>query len=269
MVLILFRVRTFILFVTLGLFAQFAHAQSSPISIGVSEEIQSSFLGEKRTLNIYLPEGYKKNDTTKYDVIYLLDGSMNEDFLHVAGLVQFNAFPWINRMPNTILVGIANVDRKRDFTFPTHIEADKKQFPTTGHSDVFIDFVEKEVQPFIEQRYNTRTKTIIGQSLGGLLATEILLKKPALFQRYIIISPSLWWDKESLLKTTPAAFSGNISVYLGVGKEGSMMVNDAKALAKKLRQLPNLRLSFDYLSKEDHATIGHQAVFNAFRMLYK
>jgi predicted alpha/beta superfamily hydrolase len=76
------------------------------------------------------------------------------------------------------------VDRRRDYAFPTTIEEDKKNYPTTGHSDKFIDFIEKELQPYIEKKYKTNdSKTIIGQSLGGLLATEILFKKPTLFNK--------------------------------------------------------------------------------------
>lgn len=166
-----------------------------PFVLGLIDEIQSVELAEKRILNIYLPEGYNKNDTIKYPVVYLLDGSADEDFIHVVGLYQFYTFPWINRVPKSIVVGIASVDRRRDFTYPTTIEADKKRYPTTGHSENFINFIQKELQPYIEKKYKTiSSRTIIGQSLGGLLATEILLKKPELFNQYIIISPSIWWD---------------------------------------------------------------------------
>lgn len=184
---------------------------SKPFVLGVIDEIQSKTLAEKRILNVYLPEGYSQNDTTKYPVIYLLDGSADEDFIHIVGLVQFNNFSWINRVPKSIVVGIANVDRKRDFTYPTSVEEDKKRFPTTGHSDRFIAFIEKELQPFIENKYKTtHSKMIIGQSLGGLLATEILLRKPTLFDKYIIISPSLWWDNGSLLTEKSLVFQESL-----------------------------------------------------------
>lgn len=124
---------------------------SKPFVLGVIEEIQSVELAEKRVLNVYLPEGYNKNDSATYPVIYLLDGSADEDFIHVVGLIQFNNFSWINRVPKSIVVGIANTDRRKDFTFPTTVEADKKRFPTTGHCDKFIAFIEKELQPFIEK----------------------------------------------------------------------------------------------------------------------
>ncbi|MBC8047369.1 MAG: alpha/beta hydrolase [Fimbriimonadaceae bacterium] len=277
------RIGTIILILTFFSTSVFGQTDNSkPFVLGVIEEIQSTQLGEKRILNIYLPEGYNKNDTTKYPVIYLLDGSADEDFIHVVGLVQFNNFSWINRVPKSIVVGIANVDRRRDFTYPTTVEEDKINYPTTGHSDKFIAFIEKELQPFVEKKYKTNnSKTIIGQSLGGLLATEILFKKPKLFNKYIIISPSLWWDNGSLLNEAPDILQENFSqktdIYLGVGKEGlapttipHVMEVDANLLAEKITYTKNesVHIYFDYLPDENHATISHQAVFNAFRILY-
>src|SRR6478752_6770666 len=147
-----------------------------PFVLGVIEELESKELGEKRILNIYLPEGYNQNDTTHYPVIYLLDGSADEDFIHVVGLYQFNNFSWINRVPKSIIVGIANVDRKRDFTFPTSMSSQKKMLPSSGKSAKFISFLENELQTFIEKNYRcSGFKSLIGQSLAGLFATEVLL----------------------------------------------------------------------------------------------
>ncbi len=255
---------------------------TKPFVLGVIAEIQSVELAENRVLNIYLPEDYDKNDTIRYPVIYLLDGSADEDFIHVVGLVQFFTFPWINRLPKSIVVGVATVDRRRDFTYPTSIQEDKKKYPTTGHSDKFMAFIEKELQPFIEKNYKTTaSKTIIGQSLGGLFATEVLFKEPALFNKYIIISPSLWWDNGSLLNQTSSILMENYAVetgvYIGVGKEGltpteipRVMEVDANSLAEKLQagKSKKVQVYFDYLPQEDHATIAHQAVFNAFKLLY-
>jgi len=99
-------------------------------ALGMVDKIQSVVLGESRTLNIYLPDGYSPDSPATYSVIYLLDGSADEDFIHVTGIVQFMNL--IETMPKSIVVGVANVDRRRDFTFPTSIEKDKKAYPTTG-----------------------------------------------------------------------------------------------------------------------------------------
>jgi predicted alpha/beta superfamily hydrolase len=244
---------------------------TTPFSIGEIAEIKSTILGENRTLNIYLPEGY--NIKEKYPVIYLLDGSANEDFLHIVGLVQF--FNMTFKMPNTIIVGIANVDRRRDFTFPTTVEDLKKSYPTTGGSAKFIDFIEKELQPYIKANYKTNDTTfIIGQSLGGLLATEILLKKPDLFTNYFIVSPSLWWDDESLLKVAPVLLAGQSDtkkwVYISVGAEGKEMEGDAAVIARTLQKSgkKNLKVDFIPLPKENHATILHNSVYEALKILY-
>jgi hypothetical protein len=256
--------------------------KAKPFVLGEVEEIHSKVLAEKRILNIYLPEGYSRNDTVRYPVIYLLDGSADEDFIHIVGLVQFSSFDWVQQLPKSIVVGIATVDRRRDFTFPTAIPEDREKYPTAGHSDKFIAFLETELQPFVENRYKTRgAKTIIGQSLGGLLATEILFKKPALFTKYIIVSPSLWWDNGSLLNQTPRilkeSFTQPTDVYIGVGKEGltptatpRVMEVDANVLADKLKSTKSktVKVAFDYLPEEDHATIMHQAVSNAFKRMY-
>lgn len=267
----------FLLLFSMGTVSAQVNSPKKPFVLGVVDEIQSKELNEKRILNIYLPEDYNPNDSIQYPVIYLLDGSANEDFIHIVGLVQFNSFEWINQVPRSIVVGIASVDRKRDFTFPTTFPEEKKATPTSGHSDKFISFLEKELQPFIETNYKANaSKTIIGQSLGGLLATEILIKKPTLFNKYIIISPSLWWDNGSLLNQ-PFANLADTDIYIGVGKEGlaptaspHVMEVDANVLADKIKSKKNksVKVYFDYLPLENHATVMHQAVFNAFRLLY-
>lgn len=273
----------FVSFIFMLLYTALPAQNARPFVLGEIREMESKELGEKRTLNIYLPEGYAQNDSTKFHVIYLLDGSADEDFIHVAGLVQFNTFPWISRIPPSIVVGIANTSRQRDFTYPTTIAADKKKFGNTGGSAAFISFIEKELQPYIDSAYKTGNgKTLIGQSLGGLLATEILFKKPSLFNNYIVISPSLWWDDASLLKLQPEiltpGFKQPTGIYVGVGKEGAglsaiphIMEQDVALLVKKLRTAKNKNLSVihDYLPRENHATIAHQALLNAFQLLWK
>ena len=271
------------MFFSNSVFSQQQHATetSKPFVLGSIVELQSKVLSEKRVLNVYLPEGYDQGDTIKYPVVYLLDGSADEDFIHTVGLFQFNTFSWIDRVPKSIVVGIATVDRRRDFTFPSTIESEKKNYPTTGHSDKFISFLENELKPFINSRYKTNLSAmLIGQSLGGLLATEVLLKKPELFNKYLIISPSIWWDNGSLLNQPIQKIeqlNQRTDVYVAVGKEGltpseqpRVMEVDANLLVEKLKgsKNKNVEIIFDYLPDEDHATISHQAIFNGLRMLY-
>lgn len=237
---------------------------TKPLTIGEVRTLKSKVLNEERVVNIYLPQGFDK--AKSYPVIYLLDGSINEDFMHVSGLVQF--FNQMYSMPETIVVGIANIDRKRDFTFHTDLKDLQKDYPTTGHSDKFIAFLEKELKPYIETQFKTTEKYLFGQSLGGLLATEILLKKPEMFNNYFIISPSLWWDDESLLKQAPQLLSKSPDtkkfVYVSVGRgEHPVMIKDAEAWYDVLKKAnkKNWTIEYKMMETDNHATILHRSLY--------
>lgn len=242
-----------------------------PLTIGEIKTIKSKILNEERILNIYLPQNFDK--TKSYPIIYLLDGSMNEDFIHVTGLVQF--FNLMYAMPETIVVGIANVDRKRDFTFHTDLKDLQKDYPTTGHSEKFINFLEKELKPYIQSQFKTTETYIFGQSLGGLLATEILLKKPEMFDNYFIISPSLWWDDESLLKQAPQLLSKILDtkkfVYISIGKgEHPVMIKDAENFYDVLKKSnkKNWTIEYKMMDLDNHATILHRSLYEGLVRLF-
>ena len=250
-----------------------ANAQSKlakPLTIGVTDKIVSKELSETRLLNIYLPDSYANNDTAPYPVIYLLDGSTNEDFLHIMGLVQY--LTMIGAMPETVVVGIANVDRRRDFTFPTQVEEDKKLVPVSGGATKFISFVEKELKPYVERTYKvSKQSTLIGQSLGGLMATQLLFSRPELFNNYIIVSPSLWWNNESLLQQTKLLKDksyADTKVYIAAGEEGDRMIDDAKRLNNILQQ-NKINSSFHFMPAETHLTILHNCIYNALQEINK
>jgi hypothetical protein len=241
------------------------------LTIGQTLTIESAVLEEERVLNVYLPLSYSTDSLKNYPVIYLLDGSLDEDFIHIAGLVQFGSFEWIDIVPESIVVGISNVDRQRDFTYPSQNERDLEELPTSGGSANFISFIEEELQPLIHAKYRTTSSsTIIGQSLGGLLATQILFEKPDLFDHYIIVSPSLWWDDESLLQQEPTAYTSEKSIFIANGKEGEQMERTGRALFDKLDEQKgsNVHLYYGYFTEQDHGDVLHLAVYQAFEEVF-
>lgn len=257
------------------------HAQSI-IALGQTDQIYSTILKENRTINIYFPEGYNSTDTIKYPIIYILDGGIKEDFIHLVGIVRYYTQPWIAQFPKSIVVGIENTDRKRDFTFAVanleFLEKEgfkKESFPQYGKSAAYIAFLESELQPYMENKYHAnKDRTVIGESLAGLLASEILVEKPDLFSKYIIIAPSLWWGEQKLLHESKNPLNANIknplNVYLGIPNkdEDIKMYEESIKFSQILKQINNINLCFDYLQLELHATIVHQAVYNAFKKLY-
>ncbi|MGE3172634.1 MAG: alpha/beta hydrolase [Planctomycetota bacterium] len=248
-----------------------ASPAASPPGLGVVDAVDSAALGERRVLNVWLPPGYDGSEA-RYPVICLLDGSAHEDYHHVSGLVQFCTM--YERMPPSIVVGIANVDRYRDFTHPSALAEDRERLPTGGGSAAFLAFVEHELLPHVEARYRTDgRRTLIGQSMGGLLATEVLVDHPELFQDYVIVSPSLWWADRALLERAPAAFAAHDlqgrRVFVCLGKEHPEMHDCADELVQTLRQhAPAVAVGYETLADETHATVLHMAVYRALRFLY-
>lgn len=255
--------RVFYTLLLLPLLCTCVSAQS-PVAFGQRFALRSDILGEDRVLNVLLPAEYEDSTANSYPVIYLLDGGTTEDFFHAAGLVRY--FDDHGMMPPAILVGIANTDRKRDFTYPSRDLRDQQDFPTGGGSANFVRFLQTELTAWTDATFRTTShRTLIGQSLGGLLATEILLKHPGYFNDYAIVSPSLWWDKEGLYRGMDSLASAleifPDRIFVSVGEEYPVMVGGSRKLARLLNDKTDA--TFLPLPDEDHNTILHEALYRA------
>lgn len=269
--------KKYILIIAIIFFGFLGFSQESitktSITTGETLEFYSEELEETRKLNVYLPLGYDKNDSKVYPVIYLLDGSIDDGFTYISGLAQFSGTT-LKTMPESIIVGMVNVDRKKDYTYPSRNQDDINHFPTSGKSGKFIDFIAKELFHLITEEYKTnRKRTIVGQAFGGLLATEILLTEPELFDNYILISPSLWWDNAFLVTANTANILPKTKIYMAVWNRDPLSL---KAIAKLMAQLrltnklhpeKSLALTYDIIKDNDHGNVVRTAMYNAFKSI--
>jgi predicted alpha/beta superfamily hydrolase len=208
--------------ILLGLALAVAQPQTvtpQPITLGVSHSITSRPLGEQRTINVVLPPSYAREPKRVYPVLYLIDGGVDQDLLHVAGTAHLGSV-W-GRSQEAIVVGIETKDRRRELVGPTKDPELLKQYPTAGGSAAVRAFIRNEVMPLVERTYRTNNHdAVIGESLAGLFIVETWLREPRLFDSYAAIDPSLWWDKEALSRT---AAVGNAQVmpplYVAAAKE--------------------------------------------------
>ena len=244
-----------------------------PLVAGEVLTFPSQVLGQERVLNVRLPDGYA-DSSLAYPVIYVLDGGTNEDFPHTAGLVQF--LNMYGLVPQSIVVGIANNGRSRyhDFTGPTESDSDKVWIPTYGGSEAFIRFLAEEVQPLVQLKYRTNgRRTLIGQSLGGLLGTEVLFTRPELFDDYILVSPSLWWNNGELAAQADAWVKAHAAlpkrVFMASARDDAMMQPQIDAVAKAFKGARSpLEFHYEHFPQESHMTILHRAECKAFEWLY-
>jgi predicted alpha/beta superfamily hydrolase len=158
--------------------------------------MESAVLGETRRINVYTPPGYA--DGTRYPVLYMPDGGVQEDFPHVASTVD--AGIRAGELRPMLVVGIENTERRRDMTGPTVVAEDSAIAPRVGGSAAFRRFIAEELMPEVGRRYRVSDHTaIIGESLAGLFIVETFFLQPDLFDTWIALSPSLWWNREAVV----------------------------------------------------------------------
>jgi predicted alpha/beta superfamily hydrolase len=246
---------------------------SAPLVIGQTFTIESKTLGETRRINVYLPPGYADSASLRLPVLYMPDGGMAEDFLHVAGLVQVSVGN--GTMRPFLLVGIENTARRRDLTGPTTNAEDKKIAPQVGGSAAFRQFIRQELMPEVKRRYRTTAETaIVGESLAGLFIVETLLLEPDLFDTYLAFDPSLWWNNNYLVNQAPALLQtkSRQSKKLFLASSDQKDIAEATGrLAKTLRAKTAHGIIWQYESmpQETHGTIYHPAALKAFRAFLK
>lgn len=264
---------------------QVADTQEVQITIGSIDTFYSSILGESRDLWIHVPKSVdgQSGGQTKLPVLYLLDGSSH--FHSVTGMIrQLSTINGNTVSPEMIVVGITNTDRVRDLT-PTRVDG------TSGGGMKFFDFIEQELIPYIETNYPANNyRTFVGHSLGGLMVIDALISRPHLFENYVAIDPSLWWDEQVMLKKAETALievdlSGK-SLYLAIantmteGMDIDNVVNDRDDSTMHIRSIlqfaevaeanteSGLNFDWKYYQNNSHGSVPIIAEYDAIRFLF-
>lgn len=218
----------------------------------------SQGLVEERVINVWTPENHTTNNDSLI-VVYMLDGGIQEDFLHVANTMQ--ELIQSQKIPPVVLVGVENTQRRRDLTGPTSVDEDKEIAPVVGGSAEFRTFISDELIPQINKTYRTSSKKgILGESLAGLFVTETFLLQPEMFDFYIAFDPSLWWNDEYLVKTADVHLdkwkgTNKTFWFAGAGIDG--IAASARKLSEILQSRNQGNITWKYADEtnEEHHTI--------------
>lgn len=251
-------------------------AGATPITLGTSYVLQSAALGDERQINVWTPADYGsvENANRRYNVLYVLDGALDQDFQHIAGLGQLGALSWTYE--TLIVVGVQTKDRRAELTRRPHDARHAEEFPQAGGARRFQDFLAGEVIPFIDARYRTgEGRALMGESLAGLFVIDTFLHRPQLFRDYIAVSPSLWWDNQHFARDGGHDLEGrapsNTRLYLAIANEGGATQAGMDRFLALLEAAPNGSVTWRYSDRsasETHATIYHGAALDALRWLY-
>ena len=218
----------------------------------IQTELHSAILNEARRVIIHLPRNYSKDTARKYPVMYVLDGTSQDQHTFDKITVLSDA----GLIPGAIVVGLPNTrgNRERDQTPPFMRRDVNDQNSPFGGGDKFLSFIEKELIPFVEGNYRTSGyRAISGNSRGGLFVLYSLMEKPDLFQARFCYSTPVWrFDNLMVHKTDEFLRSSsglNGFLYLSVGEnETEQMLGGFKEMVKVLKKnrRKQFRWSADY-----------------------
>lgn len=277
----------FFFYSTIPLFSQ------NQIVIGHVDTIFSKTLEENRKVWIYLPESAKTDKNKRYPIAYLLDG--DENFHSFTGIIHQLSISNENKIvPEMIVVAILNTDRTRDLTPNKVVPNEAGQqgyFKSSGGGENFISFIEKELIPFIDRKYPTApNRTLIGHSLGGLLAIHTLIYHPNIFNNYVAIDPSLSADRKFILQADSVLSSKEFkdkTLFVGVantkdvGMDSTQAQKDTTSMTEHFRAVLqfckkrqadlkcNLNFKWKYYPNEGHASVPLIAEYDALHFLFE
>ncbi|MGN6391933.1 MAG: alpha/beta hydrolase [Gemmatimonadales bacterium] len=253
----------------LFLLAGSLHAQTppssrpaDPIPAHDSFTVASRALGETRLVNVHVPSTYLTSTSSKFPVLYMPDGGVDEDFPHVVHTVDSLAA--LGRIRPVIVVGIPNTERRRDLTGPTSVVSDRTIAPHVGGSAAFRRFITDDLIPRVQQRYRaTHERGLVGESLAGLFVVETFLESPASFDHYVALDPSLWWNRGALVDGAPARLATMDrrprTLYLASSNVEDIAQPTAR-LAELIRAQPPKALVWTYVPRPD---LTHMTIFRA------
>ncbi|MBZ4189442.1 alpha/beta hydrolase [Niabella beijingensis] len=266
-------------------FSIVAQAQDLNNSFAATK-LHSGILNEDREVYISLPPNYQhpRYLHERYPVLYFFDGETSTGLYKA--VTQFLSKGVYAHMPEVILVGIKNKDRTKDLT-PTRSsikspdDNTRQLFENSGGNDRFTQFIKEELFAYINEHYRTDGFNILsGHSFGGLAASNILLHHTSLFNAYILIDPSIWWDEgyiaREATRLVPLKEDAVKMVYMArannKAKSGSLDSGDdtAERFHQVLSKHKSASLIYQYkwFEQEDHGTILLPALYEGLKFIF-
>lgn len=235
--------------------------------------LHSNFLDENRSCLVQLPESYfEKGKQNTYPILILLDGSTH--FQLTSATIDSLSTGSGSVIPEMIVIAIENVDRERDFTV-TKIKT--KRPNTMGGGRRFLDFIERELIPYVDKHYRTQPyRVLAGHSLGGLLAVNAYMDANRIFDGYIAMDPSIWWDEvmmqEKVAAVAPEAFLRKL--YIASANQGKAKYTRNALRHERLYALMKERsplsgkLGWEYFEDENHRSVPGGAMKSGLKFLF-
>jgi predicted alpha/beta superfamily hydrolase len=273
----------FFFFAIYDLQSQAIETHLKQVSLENTEQfsIKSKYVNnENYVIQVGLPDGYARSGRS-YPVLYVLDG--DKSFGMTKGISDWLTFT--NEIRNIVVVGISYgkgtgswwEKRTRDFT--QYKDTAYYYYPNAGGADNFLSFIKNELFPVINKNYRTipDSNAIVGLSFGALLGTYVLFTQPDMFKSYIIISPSLFFNNNSILMAEAEYFRKhkqlNKTVYMAYGSSDNndWVINPTNELIKimEVHKYEGFKFTQQVFKGETHISVFPVALTHGLKVVFK
>lgn len=249
-------------------------------------DLTSEATGRSYRITVEVPNRYPQGEKS-YPVIVVLDGQW------IYGVVRdaFRIMPLDRELPEAVVVGVAHntpdfrdllQERAADFT-PTEASAPVGtgvRLPATevGGAARFRRALLDEILPLVAADYRiTDDRTLVGHSFSALFGADTLLTEPGAFNRWVLTSPSVWWDShvmfrreaEHAARTTD--LPGRVFMSTGSDEGGGELFGGHRPFYEQLagRDYPSLDLSWREFEGETHQTVIGVSVSRGLRTVFR
>jgi predicted alpha/beta superfamily hydrolase len=243
--------------------------------------LHSEQTGRDYELIVGVPESYAKEPDRRYPVLYLLDGQWDFNLVNtLTGGLRYDRVA-----PEFLIVGISYAGdapdygklRGEDYT-PTRSHPPYAKEPYGGDGPKFLQFLEQNVLPTVEQRYrvDTSQRMLSGSSLGGLFTLYALIEKPELFHAYLALSPAVGWDdryifrRERELRARSPRLDKRIWLSVGEREWPDYVKNDRDFFSQfEQSHYEGLALQVQVVPGERHSGVKPEAYNRAIRFVFE
>ena len=257
-------------------------------------DLVSRINGDSYRIMVAVPPNY--DSTKSYPALYVLEG--NVYFATAADAMTRQA--QYRNMDAVLVIGIgypshdlvvSTTKRLSDLT--PSVSSDPEEKRKTGGGDEFLRVIDEEVKPFVAARYkiDATRQALWGHSIGGLMVLRALLQRTASFSTFLISSPSIWWERQMVLRDEPSfatkmsgagspvrvlVTSAGEEQYRGTDEkrlaaaQRSRMIDNASELAERLGRINAERLTVAryVLEGETHISVSHAALTRSLRFAF-
>ncbi|MBA4812445.1 MAG: alpha/beta hydrolase [Acidimicrobiales bacterium] len=190
-------------------------------------------------------------------------------------------------LPKAIVIGVAHDEpsyreviqlRAMDFT-TTAVDAPaltgvRVPGEQLGGAEAFRRWLAAEVIPFLKTQYRISEMTFIGHSFSALFGVHVLLETSAMFDHYLLASPSVWWDDQVMFRREQQRYESSkhldAHVFMSKGELETDELSPHQEFHDQMvsREYEGLNLHWKVFPNESHMSVTPLALSHGLRTLY-